>query len=186
MWLMRKQEISKCFSLKWKEKKWTKWEKNGSSNGKKEPNSKRKLLINILDLQIVKGLKQKADEIHEIKEINEIITKEINTNIDNKTDTTTGMTAETDKTITEKKTTKIKKTINPPLETNVKEVEIEREAMTTTNRAINLKSILRKTEMAIEDNIEVKKTLKNLGNKKFLLIVKMMITLITQMKKKDM
>jgi hypothetical protein len=52
-----------------------------------------------------------------------------------------------------------------------------------------MKSIPQKTETEIEttikDNIEVKKNLKKFRNLKFLLIANMMITLITQMKMKD-
>jgi len=83
-------------------------------------------------------------------------------------------------------TTKIKEMgeIIKEEEKNEKEAEIKNEAGVMTNKVINMKSTLPKTEITIEDNIEMK-NLKNSGNLKFLLIVKMMITLITQMKTKD-
>lgn len=101
---------------------------------------------------------------------------------------TDGMIAVIDnKIITEKESIpKIKEIIKPPApEINEKEAETEREAGVMTSRVINMKNSHQETEITIEDNIEVK-ILKNLANKKFLLIVKMMITLITQMKMKDM
>ena len=83
-------------------------------------------------------------------------------------------------------TTKIKEMgeIIKEEEKNEKEAEIKNEAGVMTNKVINMKSTLPKIEITIEDNIEMK-NLKNSGNLKFLLIVKMMITLITQMKTKD-
>lgn len=129
---------------------------------------------------MIDQLKGKIIQIFE--ETKEIITKET---IDNKIVEMVemiDMIAEIDKIITTK-IKEIKKIIKEE-EINGKEAEIKNEAGVMTNRVINMKSILLKTEITIEDNIEMK-NLKNSGNLKFLLIVKMMITLITQMKTKD-
>jgi len=129
---------------------------------------------------MIDQLKGKIIQIFE--ETKEIITKET---IDNKIVEMVemiDMIAEIDKIITTK-IKEIKKIIKEE-EINGKEAEIKNEAGVMTNRVINMKSILLKTEITIEDNIEMNNH-KNLGNLKFLLIVKMMITLITQMKTKD-
>lgn len=114
-----------------------------------------------------------------LEEIKEKITKE---KIDIKIVVMIDMIAEIDKMVT----TKIKEMgeIIKEEEKNEKEAEIKSEAGVMTNKVINMKSTLPKIEITIEDNIEMK-NLKNSGNLKFLLIVKMMITLITQMKTKD-
>lgn len=114
-----------------------------------------------------------------LEEIKEKITKE---KIGIKIVVMIDMIAEIDKMVT----TKIKEMgeIIKEEEKNEKEAEIKSEAGVMTNKVINMKSTLPKIEITIEDNIEMK-NLKNSGNLKFLLIVKMMITLITQMKTKD-
>ena len=129
---------------------------------------------------MIDQLKGKIIQIFE--ETKEIITKET---IDNKIVEMVemiDMIAEIDKIITTK-IKEIKKIIKEE-EINGKEAEIKNEAGVMTNKVINMKSTLPKIEITIEDNIEMK-NLKNSGNLKFLLIVKMMITLITQMKTKD-
>ena len=127
----------------------------------------------------------KGKIIQIFEEIKEIITIETTDNKIVEMVEMIDMIAEIDKIITTKiKETKEIKKIIIEEETNGKEAEIKSEAGVMTNRAINMKSILLKTETTIEDNIETN-NLKNLGNLKFLLIVKMMITLITQMKRKD-
>lgn len=114
-----------------------------------------------------------------LEEIKEKITKE---KIGIKIVVMIDMIAEIDKMVT----TKIKEMgeIIKEEEKNEKEAEIKSEAGVMTNKVINMRSTLPKIEITIEDNIEMK-NLKNSGNLKFLLIVKMMITLITQMKTKD-
>ena len=114
-----------------------------------------------------------------LEEIKEKITKE---KIGIKIVVMIDMIAEIDKMVT----TKIKEMgeIIKEEEKNEKEAEIKSEAGVMTNKVINMKSTLPKIEITIKDNIEMK-NLKNSGNLKFLLIVKMMITLITQMKTKD-
>ena len=81
-------------------------------------------------------------------------------------------------------TTKIQETPIKGKETNEKEAETKKEAGVMTNKVISIKSIPPETEIIRGDNIEMN-SLKNSGNLKLILIVKMMITLNTQMKRKD-
>ena len=81
-------------------------------------------------------------------------------------------------------TTKIQEMLIKREETNEKEAEIKKEAGVMTNKVISIKSIPPETEIIRGENIEMK-SLKNSGNLKLIRIVKMMITLNTQMKRKD-